>query len=88
MPGIKYNIKYFNINHKLKYLHIIYTQMSYNINLNSSNAVGINNNTYQYNFIQGSFDVPEGSEIQLASATVPYSMQNITSALGNNSFAY
>ena len=38
--------------------------MSFSLVLNSSNVVaGSNNNTYKYNFIQGSFNLPENSEI-------------------------
>jgi len=62
--------------------------MAYNVTLNSSNVIGNNNSQFQYNFIRGSLDVPVDSEIQLTSMTYPYSMQNITSSLGNNSLGY
>jgi hypothetical protein len=62
--------------------------MSYNLILNSSNLIGSNNNQYKYNFIGGSFDVPEGAELSISQITIPYSWFNITSALGNNTFSY
>ena len=62
--------------------------MSYNLILNSSNLVGINNNQYKYNFIGGSFTVPDGAEMSISQITIPYSWYNITSALGNNTFSY
>jgi hypothetical protein len=34
--------------------------MSFNVILNSSNAVGSNANTYNYSFIGGNFEVEEG----------------------------
>jgi hypothetical protein len=54
--------------------------MSFNLILNSSNVVGSNANTYNYNFIGGNFVVDEGDEICVASATIPYSWFNITTA--------
>ena len=52
---------------------------SFNLILNSSNVVGSNANTYNYNFIGGNFQVDEGDEICVAQATIPYSWYNITS---------
>ena len=52
--------------------------MSYNLVLNSSNVVGSSANTYNYNFIGGNFQIDEGSEICVATATIPYSWYNIT----------
>ena len=52
--------------------------MSFNLILNSSNVVGSNANTYNYNFIGGNFQVDEGDEICVASATIPYSWYNVT----------
>ena len=64
-------------------------KMSFNLTLNSSNVVnGTTNNTYQYNFRNGSFNVPEGSEMCVSQISVPYSWVNISSALGNNVLAY
>jgi hypothetical protein len=54
--------------------------MSFNLVLNSSNNVGSNANTFQYNFIGGNFQVHEGMEICLAQATIPYSFYNITTS--------
>ena len=63
--------------------------MSYNLVLNSSNVVqGTFNNTYQYSFINGNFDVPEDSEISVSSITIPYSWVNVSAALGNNVIGY
>ena len=52
--------------------------MAVNLILNSSNVVGSNANTYNYNFIGGNFEVKEDSEICVAQATIPYSWFNIT----------
>ena len=62
--------------------------MSYNLVLNSKNVIGVNNNTYQYNFLQGSFTVPEGSVMGISQITLPYSFINVSSSLGNNTFQY
>ena len=62
--------------------------MSYNLILNSSNVVGVNNNQYKYNFIGGAFTVPDGAEMSISQVTIPYSWYNVTSALGNNTFSY
>ena len=61
--------------------------MSFSLVLNSTNVVsGSNNNTYRYNFIQGSFNIPENSELSVSSVVVPYSFFNISAVYGNNSF--
>jgi len=60
--------------------------MSYNLVLNSSNA--INSNTFKYNFINGSLDIPEGSTIAISQITIPYSWFNVSSIIGNNTFSY
>ena len=61
--------------------------MSYSLVLTSSNVVaGSNNTSYKYNFIQGSFNIPENSEISISSVVVPYSFYNISAVYGNNSF--
>ena len=51
---------------------------SFNLVLNSSNAVGSNANTFNYSFIGGNFLVEENCEICVASAIIPYSFYNIT----------
>jgi hypothetical protein len=61
---------------------------TYNFTLNSSNNIGINNNTYQLNFKNGSFTIPEGSEMSISQLTVPYSFRNITALQGNNTYSY
>ena len=58
--------------------------MSYTLVNNNKNVVGTENNTYQYNFIQGNFSVPEDTEMMVANIQFPYSFYNITAAYGNN----
>ena len=53
--------------------------MAYTLLLNSSNVIGSNNNTYQYNFISGSFHAKD-CEMAVSSLAIPYSWFNITSA--------
>ena len=62
--------------------------MSYNIILNSSNLIGVNNNQFKYDFIGGSFTIPQEAEISISQIIIPYSFYNISSALGNNTFSY
>jgi len=57
--------------------------MSYSLVLNSSNVIGSNNNTFQYNFISGAFKA-EDAEIAISSVVIPNSFYNITSIYGNN----
>lgn len=54
--------------------------------LSSSNK--ISKNTFQYNFKNGNFKIPEGSEISVSQITIPYSFINVSSQLGNNTFTY
>jgi len=61
--------------------------MAYAIALNSTNVIGLGNNTYKFNFVNG-FTVPEGSTISISQVTMPYSWFNITKVLGNNTFQY
>ena len=58
----------------------------YTLSINSSNVIGNNNNTFQFNFLNGSLNIPEHSKISLASATIPYSFKNITNIYSNNKF--
>lgn len=60
--------------------------MSFTLLLNSSNVVGSNNNTYQYKFLNGNFEVPDGSEMAISQITIPYSWYNITSMNNNKTF--
>ena len=53
---------------------------SFNLVLNSSNVIGSNSNTYQYNFIGGNFKVEDDYEICTSQITIPYSWYNITAA--------
>ena len=58
--------------------------------INSSNLVqGTNNSTYQYNFISGSFVIPDNAEICISNMTIPYSWYNVNAQYYNNaSFQY
>ena len=60
--------------------------MSFNLVLNSSNVMNSNNNIYQYNFINQSFKINEGSTICVGGITIPYSWYNITNVYNNKSF--
>jgi len=61
--------------------------MVYNLIINSSNNVSINNNLYKYNF-PNSLNIPEGSEICINNAIIPYSWFNVNSTLYNNNYFY
>jgi len=53
--------------------------------VNSSNVVlGTNNSTFQYNFISGSFNVPDGAAICISNMTIPYSWYNVNQQYYNN----
>ncbi len=57
--------------------------------LNSSNVSGIYNTNYTYRFINGSFEIPENSEMCISSVTLPYSWYNVNNLLyNNNTFSY
>ena len=56
--------------------------MSYNLVLNSNNA--INNSTFQYKFINGSFTVHDEAELAISNIQIPYSWFNVTKAYNNN----
>lgn len=60
--------------------------MSYNLIINNTNVANSMNNMYQYNFIKGSFEIPENAEMMITSLQIPYSWYNITSKYNNNSF--
>ena len=59
--------------------------MSNTLILNSSNVIGSNNNTYQYNFIGGAFHA-KNCVLAVGSLTIPYSWFNITHAYNNQTF--
>jgi hypothetical protein len=61
--------------------------MSNTIVLNSSNVVGSNNNTFQFNFIQGNFKVSD-AELAISNITIPYSWYNVSSYYNNQSFQF
>ena len=56
--------------------------MSYNLILNSNNA--INNSTFRYNFING-FMINDEAQLCVANIQIPYSWYNISLAYNNNS---
>lgn len=58
----------------------------YNIIINNTHVASSLNNTYQYNFKNGSFEVPDNAEIMITSFQIPYSWYNVTSRYNNNSF--
>jgi len=60
--------------------------MSYNLVLNSNNA--INNSTYQYKFINGSFQIYDEAELAISNIQIPYSWFNVTKAYNNNIFTF
>jgi hypothetical protein len=62
--------------------------MSYNLVINGSNVVNALKNTYRYDFINGTFEIAEGSEIMITSLQIPYSWFNITSRNNNNAFNF
>jgi hypothetical protein len=59
--------------------------MSYTLVLNSNNKVGANNNTFEYKFIQGSFDAKD-MEIAVGALTIPYSWFNVSQMYNNQNF--
>ena len=59
--------------------------MSFTLVLNSNNKVGANNNTFQYNFIQGSFDAKD-MELAVGALTIPYSWFNVSQMYNNQTF--
>ena len=59
---------------------------SFTLVLNSSNAIQTNGyyNTFQYNFINGAFDVDKDAEITITQITIPYSWFNVNGTYYNN----
>ena len=57
--------------------------MSYTLAMNSTNVIGSNNNTYQFNFISGSFHAKD-MEIAVGSLTMQYAWFNVSTAYNNN----
>ena len=58
--------------------------MSFALVINSQNLLGNGNNTFQYNFLGGTFTIPEGSEMMITNIQIPYSFYNISQLYGNN----
>jgi hypothetical protein len=59
---------------------------SFTLVLNSSNAIQTNGyyNTFQYNFINGAFDVNKDSNLAITQITIPYSWFNVNGTFYNN----
>ena len=64
--------------------------MSLSLVLNSNNVINNGlNSQYQYNFINGAFNVPQNSTMCISNVTIPYSWFNLNSNLySNTSFQY
>jgi len=58
--------------------------MPFNLLLNSSNVINSDNTNFQYRFVNGSFEIEEGSEICVSQIIMPYSFFNLNKALYNN----
>ena len=59
--------------------------MSLSLLINSNNVIQNGTNSqFQYKFISGGINIPEGSEICIGNATIPYSFFNINQELYNN----
>ncbi len=59
--------------------------MSYNLILNSNNAV--TNSTYKYSFINGSFTINDEAELAVSQIQIPYSWFNVTQAYDNQTLS-
>ena len=62
--------------------------MSYNLVINGNNVANSIKNTYRYDFINGTFEIGDGSEIMITNFQIPYSWFNITSKNNNNTFKF
>jgi len=61
----------------------------YNIILNSSNVVGTTKSNYQYNFINGNFDIYDDASMTVSQIVLPYSWFNLnTSSYNNTLFSF
>jgi len=58
--------------------------MAYNLVLNTNNS--ITNNTYQYQFINGSLQILDEAEICISNLQIPYSWFNVSKAYNNQTF--
>jgi hypothetical protein len=58
----------------------------FNLTINSTNVANSLNNMYQYQFKNGTFEVPANAEMMITSFQIPYSWYNITTRYNNNSF--
>jgi hypothetical protein len=56
--------------------------------ISNTNVVGNNNNTYTFNFTNGSFDVSKDAELCISNITMPYSWYNISTFYNNQSFIF
>ena len=62
--------------------------MTENITISSANNIGLYNNSYQYNFKNGSTEFDDDTYITSNQIILPNSIANISPALNNNRFAY
>ncbi len=62
--------------------------MAENITISSANNIGLYNNSYQYNFKNGSTEFDDDTYITSNQIILPNSIANISPALNNNRFAY
>lgn len=74
----------------LRNFYILNLYMStFTLVLNSNNVVENSNNTqFRYKFLNGNFNVAEGSQMCISSVVIPYSWFNISQQYGNNKFSF
>jgi hypothetical protein len=58
----------------------------FNLTINGTNVANNLNNMYQYQFKNGTFEVPVNAEMMITSFQIPYSWYNVTQRYMNNSF--
>lgn len=62
--------------------------MTKNITINSTNNIGLNNNTYVYNFKQGNYEIEDNDTLHIGNMILPNSVANVAPQYNNNQFAY
>ena len=60
----------------------------YNIILNSSNVIGSNKSNYEYEFINGNFEIYDNAAMTVSQIVLPYSWFNLNKSLYNNVYFY